>query len=100
MFAMFLKSEDGTFAYGPAFGAVIFIGSTFIFVWILYRALTRGNIPFCFPPGSALDSTLRWFDRGKNPAWFWFFFTAYSLAIPFCIWSAYALCTGLFHKAD
>jgi|ERR1035437_651194 hypothetical protein len=97
MIAAFLRTEDGDFDYGPAFGAVMFVAMTALFVWILYGALTRGRIPFGFS-GRHVQSRTYWFEREKNPGLYWFAFVAYSLMVPFCLWTAYALCTGFFHK--
>ena len=97
MFAAFLRTEDGDFDYGPAFGALLLTALACGYVWSLYRAMTRGRIAFGFS-GRYARSKTHWFERDKSPGWFWFAFGAYSLMIPFCVWGAYALCTGFFHK--
>jgi hypothetical protein len=99
MLATILKNEDGDFDYGPAFGALIFTGLALIYVWMLYKALKTNRIPFGFSGRYARSKTY-WFECNKNSGWYWFAFTAYSLMIPFCVWTAYALCTGFFHKPD
>jgi hypothetical protein len=99
MFAAFLKTEDGDFDYGPAFGAFLFTVMTFLYVCMLYGALKKGRIPFGFS-GKYVNSKTYWAERGKNPKLYWFVFTVYSLMIPFCVWTAYALCTGFFHKPN
>jgi hypothetical protein len=99
MLATFLMTDNGDFDYGPTFGAVLFTALLFINVWILYGALKRGCIPFGFS-GRYVRSKTYWFERDKNPGWYWFAFSVYSLMIPFCAWTAYALCTGFFHKPD
>jgi|SRR5215469_5392785 len=97
MIAAFLKTEDGDFAYGPAFGAVLFIGLAFIGAWILCRALTTGRIPFGY--SGIGGSAILWIERQKNPGWFWFVFVVWSLITPVWVCFAYTLCTGFFNKA-
>lgn len=96
--AAFLKTEDGDFAYGAAFGAALFTALALLYIWILYGALRRARIPFGYF-GRYASSKICWFERVKSPGWYWFAFGAYSLMIPFCIWTACALCTGFFHKS-
>ena len=48
MFAAFLKTEDGYFEYGPAFGALIFTLVVLMAGCILYGALKKGRIPFSY----------------------------------------------------
>ena len=98
MIGAILRTEDGHFAYGPAFGAVLFIGLTIGYLSVLYGALTKGRIPFGVT-GTYSDSKICWFERDKNPGWFWFAFSVFTLMIPLCVWGAYALCTGFFQKS-
>jgi hypothetical protein len=99
MIAAFLRTIDGDFDYGPAFGAAIFTTLLFIYVWTLYAALKKGFIPFDFV-GRFSSSKIYKFERNQNPGRYWFAFSAYSLMIPFCIWTIYALCTGFFHQVN
>jgi hypothetical protein len=99
MIAAFLRNQDGDFEYGPAFGALLFAGLAALNVWILYGALKRHRIPFGFS-GRYVQSRTYWFEREKNPGWYWFAFVAYCLMTPFWVWTTYALCTGFFHKPD
>jgi len=99
MIAAFLRNQDGDFEYGSAFGAFLFAGLAALYAWIPYGALKRYRIPFGFS-GRYFQSRTYWLEREKNPGWFWFAFVAYSLMISFCVWTAYALCTGFFHKPD
>jgi hypothetical protein len=99
MLAAFLKTVAGGFDYGSAIGAVLFTVLIFISVWVLYGALKMGRIPFGFI-GRYVQSKIYWFERDKNPTWYWLAFSVYSLMTPFCIWTVYALCTGFYHKPD
>ena len=97
MLAAFLRTEDGDFEYGPAFGAALFIVLLCGYAWSLYRSLETGRIAYHVNARSG-SYKICWLERDKRPGWFWFAFVAYSLMIPFCAWMAYALCTGFFHK--
>ena len=97
MFAALLRTEDGDFEYGPAFGAVLFIFLLCSFAWALYRALQTGRIAYHVSARSG-SYKIFWLERDKRPGWYWFAFGAYSLMILFCAWTAWALCSGFFQK--
>lgn len=99
MIAAILRNEDGGFDFGTAFGVAFFIALVSLYVWILYRALTKSRIPFGFS-GKYFQGKTYWFERKKSPVLYWFAFVTYSLMILFCAWTAYALCTGFFHKSS
>ena len=99
MFAAFLRTPEGSFDYGPAFGAALFTALVLIDVWILYGALKKHRVPFGFA-GTYTESKIYWFERDRSPGWYWFAVSAYGLMIPFCMWAVYALCTGFFQNAN
>ena len=99
MLAAFLRTEDGDFEYGPAFGAVLFVALFLIYAWVIHQALKKKRIKFGFR-GKFASSKIFTFEKAKNPGWFWFAFYAYGLMMLFCIWAAYAFCTGFFHKPN
>jgi hypothetical protein len=98
MFAVFLKTADGEFAYGPAFGALVFIGLVCIFAWMLCSAIKCGRIPFGYAGTYGCD--IIWIERMKSPVRFWLIFIFYSLFVAFCMFTSYALCTGFFVKSQ
>jgi hypothetical protein len=97
MIAAFLKTADGDFKYGAIITSLIFPALFYINVWILYRALSKGRIPF---GAGYRGSPIIWIERDKNPAGYWTVFTLFSLMMAFCIFMVYAECSDFFHKPD
>lgn len=100
MIAAFLKTADGDFAYGPAFMSLVLVALFFDFIWILYRAIKTGCIPFGIYTTFATSKKMIWIDRIKNPVGFWSVFVFLSFGLPLCILGVYALCTGFFQRPD
>jgi hypothetical protein len=97
MMATFLKTSDGNFAYGPAFGAILFLWLASWTVWTLIKGLKIGKLPFGY--AGKMGSNFTSIDRAKNSIGFWaVFFIWACLFLPFCIFTVYALCTGFFLK--
>lgn len=97
MIAAFLRAQDGDFAYGPAFGALLFLGLTGWTIWLLMRALKKGNIPFGY--AGKMGSSIVWIERAKNPVGFWVVFCIWGfLFLPFCVFGVYSLCAGCLQK--
>lgn len=98
MIAALLKTSDGDFAYGPAFGALMFFWLAGFTVWLLIRAIRKGSIPFGY--AGTMGSSITWIERAKNPVGFWIVFLIWScLFLPFCVLAIYDLCTGYFTKS-
>jgi len=95
MIAAILKTVDGDFDYGAFIGSLLFTVLIFISVWILHGALKRGRIPF---GAGYRGSPIIWIERDKNAAGYWIVFILFSLMMAFCVFTIYALCSGLFHK--
>jgi len=95
MIATLLKTADGDFDSGAVSGSLIFAVIICIEVWILFGALKRGRIPY---GAGRWGSPICWLEREKSPFGFWFLFALYCLFVGFCVFTIWALCSGLFHK--